>query len=545
MNVKYTKFLFSVSLIAVFAILIAACGPAATEEPAAEEPAAEEPAAEEPEMAEIVGSYGSPEDFLTLDPAIGMAQEMAAFVNIYEGLTYTPEYDTQLALPLLATDWETSDNGMVWTFHLREGVKFHDGTNFTAEAVKYSFERTLRMAQGGSYILDPIAAEGAIVVVDDLTVQFNLSYPAPMDVIAGSAYAAWIYSPTTTAEQAGDAEDWFNLGNDTGTGPYMIDGYEKGQRLILRKYEDYWAGWEEGSFDVVFFDIVQDTVVRQQMIESGETDITYGMPVENLPILEANENVERVMEKTFIVNYIPINTQHPPLDNKLVRQALAYTYPYDAVIEGVLEGFGVQAVSLIPEGAWGRCDDCMMYNFDLEKARDLLDQAGYPDGGFELEITIFAGVPDMERYSELWKAELAKVGIDLSITVMTTEAIYELARSTPEEAQDLIGFSWWQDIVHPIAFLQLPYMCEEDIFFNFSYWCHEEFDGMLFAGYEVSQEEAIPIYEDAQRILIEEVPSIILYQEFRNWFVRSDVEGFVPNPAYTNAVFWKFLTRAQ
>jgi peptide/nickel transport system substrate-binding protein len=368
-----------------------------------------------------------------------------------------------------------------------------------------------------------------------------------MDVIAGSAYAAWIYSPTTTAEEAGDSEDWFNLGNDAGTGPYMVDGYEKGQRLILKKYEDYWVDWKEGSFDVVFFDIVEDEVVRQQMIESGETDITFNLPVENLPILEANENVERVTEKTFIVNYIPINTLHPPLDNKLVRQALAYTFPYEAVIDGVLEGFGVQAVSLIPEGAWGRCDDCMMYNFDLAKARDLLVEAGYPDGGFEFEITIFAGDSEMERYSELWKAELAKVGIDLKITVMTTEALYTRSRSTPEEAPDLVGFSWWQDIVHPIAFLQLPYMCEDvaDIFFNFSYWCNEDFDGLIFAGYEVSQEEAIPIYADAQAILVEEVPSIVLWQTFRNWYVRSDLEGYVPNPAYTGAVFWKFLTRDQ
>jgi peptide/nickel transport system substrate-binding protein len=519
MTNKSNRFLFILSAFIILSMLIAACGPAATEAP------------EEPE--EIVGGYAQGEDFLTLDPAIGMAMEMVLFTNLYEGLTYTPEYDTQTALPLLATSWESSDDLMEWTFHLREGVTFHDGTEFTAEAVKYSFERTLRMAQGGSYILDPIAHEGAIEVVDDHTVKFHCAYPAPMDVIGGSAYAAWIFSPTTTEENAGDSEDWFNLGNDAGTGPYMIDSFERGRRLIMKKYEDYWVDWKPGSFDRVFFDVVEDSVVLQQMIESGETDLTWGLPAENRPLLEAREDINIVEEKTFIVGYIPINTTHPPLDIKEVRQALAYSFPYDDYINIILDGFGIQAYSLIPEGAWGRCDTCFQYYQDLDKAAELLEEAGFPGGGFDLEIVSFAGFEDSLQYSELWKSELAKLGIDLTITVMTTEAAYARSRSSPEEAPDLLTFSWWQDIVHPIAFLQLPYMCEEDIFFNFSYWCNEEFDGLIYDGYSVPQDVAIPMYEEAQAILIEEVPSVVVEQQIKNWYVRSDIEGFVPNPAYT------------
>jgi peptide/nickel transport system substrate-binding protein len=553
--------LLFISLLTVFSMLVVACAPAATqapeveepeapevEEPEVEEPEDEEPMDEEPAEREIVGSYAQSEDFLTLDPSVGMAMEMVLFVNLYEGLTYTPEYDTQLALPLLATDWEANEDGTEWTFNLREGVKFHDGTDFTAEAVKYSYERTLRMAMGGSYILDPIAQEGAIEVVDDYTIRFHLAYPAPMDIIAASAYAAWIMSPSTTQEMAGDTEDWFNQGNDAGTGPYMIESYERGRRVVFQKFEDYWGGWEPRSFDRVFMDVVEDPIVLQQMIESGEADITFGIPPENRPVLEARDDVTRVEEETFIVWYVPINTQHPPLDNKLVRQALAYTFPYQDVIGVILDGFGEQAVTTVPRGAWGYCDTCMQYSHDLEKAADLLTEAGYPDGGFELEIVVFAGTATSEQYAELWKAELAELGIDLTITPATTEAAYSRARSSPEEATDLIAFSWWQDIVHPLAFLQLPFQCEEDIFFNFSYWCNEEFDAMLWEGFEVSasdREDAIRIYEDAQKILIEEVPAIFQWQEIKNWYVRSDVEGFVPNPAYTQAVFWKFLTRAE
>ena len=202
-----------------------------------------------------------------------------------------------------------------------------------------------------------------------------------MDIIAGSAYAAYIMNPTLTAEKAGDSEDWFNEGNDSGTGPYVIESYDVGQRALTKKFEDYWDGHKPGSFDRVLVEIIEDAIVLQQKIESGEADIAFGIPTENLPLLEANPDINRVEEKTFIVHMIHINTQKPALDNKLVRQALAYSFPYDEFIEFVLEGFGVQAFTLIPEGAWGYCDTCFQYTYDLEKAAELLTQAGYPDGG--------------------------------------------------------------------------------------------------------------------------------------------------------------------
>ncbi len=556
MNKKWTLGLFG--LLIVVSLLVTACGaatpeapqvqqpePTQAEEPEAEAPPTEEPPTKPPEETEIVGAYAVPWSFDTLDPSAGTDIEMTVLVNAYETLTYTPEYDTKTALPLLATDWESNEDGTVWTFHLREGVKFHDGTDFTADAVKYSYERTLRMGVGASYLLDPI---DEIVVVDDHTVQFNLSYTAPMDIIAASAYSVYIMNPKTTEENAGDSEDWFNEGNDAGTGPYVIESYQRGQRLIMKKFEDYWGGWEPRSFDRVLIDIVEDPIVLQQLIESGDADITWNIPPENRALLEANPDVNRVEENTFIVQFAHLNTQHPPLDNKLVRQALAYSFPYQDFINIVLEGFGHQAVSLIPSGAWGYCDTCFQYSYDLDKARELLTEAGYPDGGFDLESIVWTGSLMKEQALELWKGELAKLGINLTITPMVGEAAYDLVRSSAEEAPDIIGFSWWPDIVHPSAFLTLSFNCEEEIYFNFSYWCNEDYDRLLNEAYPISasdREESIRLYKEAQEILIEEAPAVFMWDEVKNWYVRADIEGFVPNPAYTQAVFWKFLTRAE
>jgi peptide/nickel transport system substrate-binding protein len=554
-NNENRRLLLSVSLYVVLAMLIAACGPADTPEapitPEAPDTAdtaadtadtADTQPTEEPEADElIIGGYAQGELFIDVDPSTAGAVEIMIHRNVYESLTYTGVEDTQTALPGLAVDWEASEDGMEWTFYLREGVKFHDGTDFNAEAVKFSYERHMDETLGGAYILDPIAEMN---VIDDYTIQFILAYPAPMDIIAASAYDAWIVSPTSSKDPA-----WFNEGHDTGTGPYMIDSYEQGKRVILKRFDDYWGGWEEGQFDVVFLDTVEDSAVLQQMIESGETDITFGLPPENRSLLEARDDIDLVMEDTFIVHYFPLNTQHPPLDNKLVRQALAYTFPYQTFIDVVLEGYGEQSIGIVPPAVWGSCPDCFQYTYDLEKAQELLTEAGYPDGGFELEMVIFAGWDVSEQYAELWKAELAKLNITLNIVPMTTEAAYAKARSSPEEAQDVLGFSWWQDIVHPFAFLQLQWMCEapDEIFFNFSYNCDPDMDEKVWAGFELSasdREAAIDLFKEVQATIIDEAWAIFVWDEVKTWYVRSDIEGFVPNPAYTAVVYWYDLKRA-
>jgi peptide/nickel transport system substrate-binding protein len=551
MNKRMKRLLAFLAILMVGSLLIAACAPAATEAPEVEEPQApeaEEPSVEEPEdpaVSEIVGAYGIPWGFETLDPSASTEIEMVVLMNTYETLAYTPEYDTSTALPLLATSWESNEEGTEWVFHLREGVKFHDGSEFTAEAVKYSFERTWRMELGASYLLDPIEE---MVIIDDYTIQFNLSYAAPMDIIAASAYGVYIMNPRIVAEVAHDSEDWFNEGNDAGTGPYVTESYEVGTYTIMKKFDDYWDGHKPRSFDRVIVNIIEDALVLQQHIEAGEADITWGLPTENLELLAANPDINVIDENTFIVHFIHINTQKPPLDDKLVRQAMAYTFPYDDMITYGLDGYGVEAVTLVPKGAWGFCDTCFTYSYDLDKARELLTEAGYPDGGLEFEAVVFTGSFIKEQALELWAGELNKVGITMRIIPMQGEAAYALLRSGPEEAPNFLGFSWWQDIVHPAAFLTSSFACEEEAYFNFSYWCNEEFDQYLNDAWPISasdREASILLYDEAQKVLIEEAPGIFLWQEVKNWFVRADVEGFVPNPAYTNTVFWKNLTRTE
>jgi len=487
--------------------------------------------------------YAHPTAFPDLDPAKSYSNDSVVTSNCYETLTfYNPPGSAEILSPKLATSWESNPDATEWTFHLREGVKFQDGTPFNADAVKYSIEKTKELGVGAAYIWDPVES---IDVVDDYTVKFNLSYAAPLDLVASSGYAAWMYSPT--AYEAHDS-DWFNQGNCAGTGPYSIESYERGSRLVMTRNEDYWGGWKAGQFEKIVFEISQDPVVLQQKIESGEADFTYEVPPDNIPALETNPNVVVYTNPSFQNLVGLLNTKKPPLDNVKVRQALEYSFPYAQFIQGVMGERATQARGVVPAGMWGHGDDLFQYNYDLDKAKQLLTDAGYPDGGFNLLMTYSTGDQDEQQLGEVWKAELAKLGINLEVRGMNWEAQWDLGKSDPTQAQDIFVMYWWPDYISPYSFLYSMFHSEDSILFNLDYYNNPEFDKLIDdANIEagVDREKATQMFIDSQKMLIDDATSLFFYDVSNTHLARPDIKGFQDNPAYPHVVFVYTLTRAQ
>ena len=219
--------------------------------------------------------YGHPVAFPNLDPSSGNSNENVVMGNVYETLTfYNAPGSDEILSPKLAVSWESSEDSLTWTFNLRDGVTFHDGAAFNAEAVKKALDRTIAIGEGSAWIYWMI---DSIEAVDELVVQFNLNTPAPLDLVLSAGYAAWIMSPN-----AADQDNaWFNDGNAAGTGPYMIASNEPGQRMVLEANPNYWGGWSDGQFDTIVFEIVEDPTVLEQMIRSGDADFTYSLPFDN------------------------------------------------------------------------------------------------------------------------------------------------------------------------------------------------------------------------------------------------------------------------
>jgi peptide/nickel transport system substrate-binding protein len=516
-----------IPLLIIIALVLSACGPGATEVA---------PSEAEPNIAVYVHE-GTPD----IDPSSCDSDENVVTTQVYETLTfYNPPGSAETISPKLATSWESSDDAMLWTFHLREGVKFHDGTDFNAEAVKYSIGRTMDLGLGSSYIFGPVEE---INVVDEFTVEFVLSYAAPMDLILSSGYAAWIFSPTTVKDKD---NAWFNEGNDAGTGPYTIESYEPQQSLVITRFDDYWGGWEEGQFDKVVFQFTQDPTVMEQMLRSGEADFAWNIPYENLAALGEVEGVTVDITPSFMNLIFLLNHVKPPVDDVLVRQALSYSFPYEAVAENLYAGMGTQAVGPIPAGMWGHDPNLTKYSYDLDKARELLEQAGYPDGGFELLYSFAAGDLDEQQIGELWKAELAKLGIDLIVEGLQWQAQWDRAVSEPETAQDIFAFYWWPSYVTPYSWLHGMFHCEDPPHYNLGYYCDPEFDALIDEGnvvIGVDIDKAADLFIEAQEMLVEDAAAIFVLDVPDVHTIRSDITGYVNNPAYTHVAFWYDLRR--
>jgi peptide/nickel transport system substrate-binding protein len=559
---------FVLNAVLGLAILLAACGPAATpaaptapaatqaptEPPAAtaapaatsaptatEAPAATAaPAATSASAQPSVLTIASPTTFPDIDPSTSFSNDSAVTSNLYETLTrYNPPGSKDVLSPELATSWESSADSKTWTFHLRQGVKFHDGAPFNSAAVKFSIERTVKLNGGASFIWSAVKT---IDTPDDNTVVFNLSDAQPLDLIASAGYAAWMISP---AAQDKDGK-WFNAGHDAGTGPYTIESYDVGQRIVLTRFNDYWGGWKDGQFSKVVLEVDEDPTVRQQKITSGDADWTYEIPIENLQALGSNSDVKVVTNPAFQNLLGFFNNKKKPLDNAQVRQALSYSFPYDTYLKTAMGGYATQSRGPIPAGMYGSDPTLMQYTYDLDKAKSMLAAAGHPGGGFNLTMTYATGDTAEEQAGELWKAELAKLGITLEVKPMSWEAQWGLAKGNPAKAQDVFFMYWWPTYVTPYDFLFNMFHTEAQPLFNMGYYYNAAFDKTIDAAQALAgsdKAKAETMFKDAATTLVNDAPALFVFDQGNIHVVRADLKGYVDNPAYSHVVFAYELSR--
>jgi peptide/nickel transport system substrate-binding protein len=470
------------------------------------------------------------------DPNVEFSNGIVSLHNVYETLLrYDPLEDK--FVKLLATDYTTSSDGLTWTFTLRKGVKFHDGTNFNADAVKFSVERTINMNKGASFIWEPV---DKVNVIDDYTVEFKLKHSAPLDLICSSGYAAFIMSPTAVKSHP---DSWFTEGHEAGTGPYLLESYqqERGE-VVLTWFKDYWGGWEGNHFKKAVIKGISEAVTRHLLIEKGEADITMALLNEDIASLQDNKNVNVLIGLAFQNLMLYLNTEREPLNNKLLRQALSYAFPYEDVVSYCLEGYGRQSRGPVPYGLWGHSEELFQYKYDLNKAKELLEKAGYAKGDLKLLLTYDAGDDAERKTAELFKAKLAELNIDLEIRGMPWESRWALARDNNlDKRQDIYLMYWWPDVCDTHSCLTSSFYSEEEPFFNLCYYKNQEFDSLVDKGLEesgIDRNKATKTYIDAQNILVEDAPVVFAYDKENIYFLNKTFQGFKNNPAYANVVFF-------
>ena len=474
------------------------------------------------------------EPILDWDPSVEFSNGIIVLHNLYETLLrYIPNEDRFEYI--LATSYEYSDDGLTWIFDIRQGVRFHDGTYLDAEAVRFSFQRTMDIGLGAAFIWDPVES---MEVLETYRLQINLSYPAPLDLIVASGYAAFIMSPT--AVMAND-DDWLSQGNVAGTGPFIVLDFIHGEEVLMGRFEDYWGGWEGNHTEVAFIRRISETASRRQLIESGEASFIFQTTPEDHAALRETDGVTVTQSASFQNLILFFNNEKPPLDNVLVRRALSYAFPYSDVIDFVMMGEAEQSRGIIPRGLWGHGENILQYSHNMDRARELLAEAGYPDGGFSLVATYTAGNESQRRSLELFMSELATLGITLEIRGMPWTSQWELSRGNPQDAQDIFVMYWWPDYASPFSWMFNLFHSEEDPMFNLSYFSDPLVDDLIIEANIISgvdRNAGAAMFIEAQEIIMEAAAVIPVFDMHYIRIFRDNLRGYVDNPAYPNVLFF-------
>jgi len=549
------RFTLFVSLIVLLSMLLNACGggaPAATDAPAGTEaPAATEAAATEaPAAGPVVLKYASSANITTWDPIASFSTEAAYMANMYEQLVrVNPPGSAEPFSPLLAESWEKSDDGLVWTFKLRSGVKFHDGEAMNAEAVVKSIMLAKESA-GASFIWLPL---DTMEVVDDLTVKFTLKWAQPLELILGSEYAAYIISPKALDAAAAD-ENFWTSGVSAGTGPYMIESYTPDQEIVLTQFPEYWGGWESGQYEKVLVTIVPEATTRQQLLESGKVDLVTSIPADSFDSFTSNPDYVTSLEPALFNYTAFFNTLKAPLDDAKVRQALSYAIPYQDIIAIGASGRGTQSRGTVPAGVFPYSEDVPQYTYDLEKAKALLAEAGHEGGGFSLKLTYASENSTEEAFAPLIKDSFAQIGVDVTIEALEFTQQWELAKADPANAQDIFLLLYWPTYSDAGAdnMLSMFYGNPENpgnlnaTKFNLSYWMNEDYNAIMdeastLSGTDVDASRVK--YTEAQKLLVEEAPAAFLFDTMVAFVLPARIQGFQYNLNYPDVRYWFYDLR--
>jgi len=468
--------------------------------------------------------------FTNLDPSVEWSNGVMIMNNVYEGLTYY-NYETGKVDPMLAESWSRSEDGKTWTFKIRQGVKFHDGADLDAEAVKKSIDRTIKLGQGAVYIWDSVKS---IEVIDKYEVKFNLKYSAPLDVSTSAAYAAFIISPNAVEKDS----DWFNLGNSAGTGPYKINKAISGEEVILEKFDDYWKPWKDNQYTYIIVKKVPESSVKRKLLEKGEAQISSDFSSTDINALMTSDKVKVIRRPLWQTLFLCLNTEKYPCNNVDFRRALSYAFPYEETVNNVLEGRAVQSYGFIPKGLWGHSENLPQYKCDLDKAKEYLDKSGVKTDGLTLELTHGTQADEYAIYSQLYQLNLKKLGINLAIRPMTWDLQWAKGNNPdPNDRQDMFLFIIWPDYPTPNTwFVQLLSSTSP---FNLSYINDPTIDAKIKEASTleaVDRDKAEQMYLDLQKEVLDKAYYVSLYDKVATYVLAKDLKGFTTNPAYSEVV---------
>lgn len=478
-----------------------------------------------------VGLYQEGSSF---DPHTASMTDMDIHVqNIYEPLVAISDVDPADFKPVLAESWTTSEDGLTYTFRLRRGVKFSDGTQFNANAAKFNFDRILSLKKGGAYsvlnIIDNVTIKG------DYTIEIKFKELGP--ILAFMGYSNMV-SPAAVRKNATRddpwAENWL-LNNSAGTAPYKLEKWVRGVSYQLVENPHYWGKWGK-HFKAVDCRVIYEVDVQRLMLERGDLGIAHSLSFDALPALMKNPDLRIYENETPSSIFFLFNRITEPTKNILVRKAIAHAWNYEA--------YSVVRRGLAPRSD-GPCPSIMLgkdykppfrYEYDLKKAKEYLVQAGYPDG-FTINVLSQKGDEEKRMMFDILQNDLAKIGVKCNLFEKTWVGIVETTKdkqlmSDPKNAMHLINlyvssspFTPWKLIYR--VYSSATQMDKPSGALNFGYYSNLKVDEYISKALaSVDPKNAVEFWRKANDQLIYDYASIPTVNRVVIVGMRKDIEGY-------------------
>ncbi len=506
--------------------------------------------------------FAGADDPVVLDGAlVSDGESLRVIDQVFETLVGLKAGTTELE-PLLATSWEASEDGLEWTFQLQEGVTFHDGEPFNAEAVCYNFDRWYNFTGsfqnpsasyywqtvfGGFAKTDPKSGAPADSLYKSCTangeneVVLSLTKASSSFLGALSLTAFAIASPKALQEFGADEGEVnadgifqptgkYGTEHPTGTGPFKFESWTVGDRLVLARNDEYWG--EKAKLEKVIFRPIADNAARLQALQNGEIDGYDLVEPQDIPTIEGDETLQLLNRPAFNVAYVGINQSIPPMDKIEVRQALAHGLNRQEVVDSFYSGRGEVAKEFMPPEVTGYADDVTEYPYDPEKSKELLQAAGLT---LPVEITFWYPtavsrpyMPDPQRNFEAFAASLNEAGF--KVTPKSAPWRPDYLGTVDEGKAQVYLLGWTGDYGDPDNFIGTFFQDGQKAWGTIDQPNKEVTDLLAAAETETDGDARTGLYQDANRKIMDWLPGVPYAHSQPALAFKAGIEGYEPSP---------------
>lgn len=466
---------------------------------------------------------GFTEDALTMDPANHRARTTETILrDMYDGLVV--RNSKMEVVPQIAKSWKQIDT-LTYDFTLRKGVKFHNGDLLTAEDIKFTFDRIITDGAIDGQTSPRKSLLGSlkeIQVLDAYNVRFILAKPWPVF----PAFLPWQEVVSKKfVESVGNKELDTKV---NGTGPFKLVEWIRGSRIVMERFESYYGGSSSirpiGKAQVkrLIWKIIPENASRVAALLSGEVDIINEVPTHSIKQIERNANTRIMTVNGTRSNFVMLNNTRPPFNNIKVRKAFSHAVNVNLIIDKILNGNATRINSILSPDAFGHNPNLYEYEYNPAKAKELLAEAGYPNG-----ITVtFDATSNLKDIAEAISANLSEAGITAKVKIWEKSVIGPIWKN-PVKTRDMYLNNWGNGSLDPVG-IMTPIM-RTGARGNYSGYSNLKVDELIDkAMVEIDQKKRASYYQQVESILNEEVPMVFLWLPKEIFGVSARLGGWEP-----------------